>query len=572
MILTPIPGTPDYGPALSGATTPIEITAGTYPITTNTIISQPMQFHINAKFVISANVTLTVNGYVAADWYQQIFSSNATPPSDTVPSNVFGTFGSCPLSPGWWGAVPDGFSGSGGSSPVPPSGTNNLRAFQYCLGARHRTIRVAAKVFVPAGRWLIQGASLPAVANPEWTPTNGKPEHLAESGMLQLYPGDCMVGEGWDSCGIIVGNSGNGNVIAVGGVNTSGPPSEVGGFALGAVYGGVFTRDGLMVYANGAQIRDVWINGFGTGMRLDSTDQFAHNFVIEYCSAEGLRVTRGATTVSDGLTHLNGNGIVISHQDDQGITVMDNVRVVGRDSSQSGGYGIAIDGFSTKVQLVNCAVEGQYVTRAYWLNGTPWAQLSNCSARVYGNGDGLRIENSNNVTVTNFVGEEFPEAGEPTSSSQGISILNSSDVSITNSTVRGFNIGAFNDTVGGNINYNNLNATRNKDCGLYTARCSLLNVVGGNFNNNSGSSGTPCGIVGNITETADIHLYTAITAMNSSGGGQKFGVRYRITHVGGRVRVSGASASLLNTDGQINAGGGSYTSAPQFVVGAEVVM
>ncbi|MGQ3050037.1 MAG: hypothetical protein ACT6Q8_24895 [Niveispirillum sp.] len=532
----------NYGPILSGMPGPFQVGAGSYPITSNVTITQPLQFCIGARLVIASGVTLTINAHIDADWYQQIFDTSASNAS------VVGTFGNSSISPGWWGAVPNGHPNG--------SGTNNLKAFQECLRARHRSDSVAARVFVPAGRWLIEGPAAAAVPG------------LAAAGLLQLYPGDCMTGEGWDSCAIIVGNTSSGNVISVGAPNTQGPPSEVGGFMLVAEVGGAFSCNGLMVYANGAQVRDVWISGFSTGLRLDSTDQFARNFVVEHCS-EGLRVQRGGTTVSDGEVFLCGNAIIIEHQDNQGITVMDNVRVVGRDQAQSGGLGIVVTGTTTKAQIINCAVEGQFLTLGYWLVNTPWTQLTNCSAKMYGNADGLRIEAASGVLVENFQAEVYD--GTP-SSNKGIAVINNSGtVSITGGRVRNFWYGAYNETAGDTVCYTGLIANGNRFRGMHTERCTTLNVVGGSYSYNSGAGSNDCGIFGLISAAADVHLYTGVLAVNGGAATQDYGIRYQINVVGARVRISGATAAMNNTTAQVTAAGGTYTAAPQFVVGAEVV-
>lgn len=450
---------------------PVVVPAGTYLIGLNTTIEVPLVFAPGAKLLRGSGVTITINARIYADPYQHIFDASAE-------GAFVGTFGSCPLSVGWFGAVPDGSVVDTGTR------TNNLGAFRRAVLARHRTNDTGARVVVPDGRWYLSGAASAAIT------TGGL---NIGAGLIQLATGDAFVGSGWDACQIIVGGSSSGNVITIGNTDTQGPPSMVGGFMLVAELGGAYSCRGIAALANGTQLFDLWTSGFEIGILMDSTDQFLRNFVCEYSGGAtghcGLRVTRGSTNITDGTLFLCSDGVVIDHKDGAGPTVIQNVRINNAIGTY-GRFGLVCTGVYTWVEASNITVEGQYFTRGFYNANVAKVHLTNCTARVPYTAHGFYIENGTNTALTNCTADVIT-SGTP-SSTGGFYITGTASYTCLNACkAKGFADGAYVNTSGNGIALVGSDFVENKGNGVNVQRASAIRVSACHMFNNgtSGSTG-----------------------------------------------------------------------------------
>lgn len=547
----------DDGPTLAGIANDFVIGRGVFRVATSVPINRPICVDWGGKIKVAAGAHLELNEQIFADPRQQIFELEEG-------ATLTGNFGGAPVSPCWWGAKPD--AQPDGTSIHGGPAFNSLAAFRACIAARTRARGRISKIEMPTGRFFISGAARPAVPNPDWFPGSGLPKNLIEAGLLQTYVGDCMVGGGWDASTITVGSLSSGTVLACGGIDTQGPPSEIGRFMIVAQEGGAYACDGIGLFANGARCRDVWFSGFRTGLHVASTSQEVDNFVGEFCQ-EAVRVSRGTNTVARGEMHANGNGVVAEHWDDQGKTLMDNLRVINPLGNQPSTIAFAFTGLHTRVAGTNLHAEGPFFTLGFMCAYCPEVELDTLSAKLFGNADGLLVGAVKEATIKAFRGKIMGPAPDGTlaSSSAGIKIVDGSQkVQIMGGAAEGFITGAYNNTAGDRISYTGFDGTQNIGWGMDTVRATTLTVQGGHFTNNS------VGGIRDIMNTADSHTYSAVMGMRGGAATQSIGIRTEINHVGGRIRIVAGSQFRENATAQQSAGG-NYTSSPQLVVSSDCV-
>lgn len=508
----------------------IIVPKGTYLIGSNITITAALTFAPGAKLVRGSGVTITINGRVNADLYQLIFDA-------TVEGAFIGTFGGRAISIGWFGAVSDAVISVGGAI----TGTNNLAAIRRAVAARHATNEAAARVMVPDGRWYITGNASPAI-------TGGGLNIGA--GLIQLQTGDAFVGSGWDTCRIYVGGasagvggSGIGNAIVIGNTDTQGPPSMVGGFMLAGAQGGAYSCHGVVALANGVMLYDLWTSGFNIGIRMASTDQFLRNFVCEYSGAApgmcGLRVERGNTNISDGTLFLCSDGVVIDHVDNQGTTVIQNVRI-NTAINIYGRFGMAINGTQTKVAASNITVEGQHWTIAFRVTSPDNVQLTNCSARVWNNCIGFSMDGGSNTHFNNCTAEivggtAVDNAGFRISSGAG-------SVSIMGGYAKGFSYGVYCDTAAGPVRVIGAEFELNITGGIVVPRCASF-IASGCFvaYNGTGASNSNYGIYvrqDNPYERASIN---GCNVTNQANSNQEYGIYLVCNNALSKINVTGGS-------------------------------
>lgn len=405
----------------------IVVPEGLFRINSAATFNAPMVFLVPhaSQIRAGANYTVTLNGPVAADPYAHIF--------DTSESNsaVKGLFGFVPLSPCWFGAVSDGF--------VDGTGTNNLVPFRKCFLARTRVGAPADLIDIPGGRFFVEGSPAAAVPNPGYAPGNGQPENLIEAGILQVYQGTWIRGAGMGPTQIIIGNGSSGVVLAMGGKNTSGPPSGLTDILIGAELGGAANCSGPSIYANGATVQNVWGSGFSLGFLADSTDQTWNNLISEYAGFSNghaaFRITRGGNTFTQLLAYLMSDGFVIDHQDTQLESIFSLCRAQNFNNA-TGRYGFVVAGTNTKAKFSDCYVDGDTVVTAYYGINCTELQFDNCTARLKNNATGVHMENVQRVTGSNMRVRNV--GGTTPTSSRGFRNQNSNYFDFSNCHAEGF--------------------------------------------------------------------------------------------------------------------------------------
>lgn len=488
----------------------IVVPKGTYRFAADTTLVNPISFEHGAVLVPASTVTLTINGSVEAPKYQQIFNTSASN------AKVFGTFGSCVLHPTWWGAVPNG------DAATP---TNSYKAFVDCLDARHYTPGVcSSKVVVPAGNYYLSGAIRSAI------PAGVGQPNLSEAAMLQMYIGDTFEGDGLMSAVLTIDNTltGTGDIISMGGIDSSGPPTTVRNLFVAAKAGGAyaFTGNAIGAWANGAFVDNNWVSGFPFGVRVDSTDQIITKNVVEYCGT-GFYVSSGTNNLTDNVTYLCGNGFVCDHKNDTGPSHFSGCRSNNRNGGLSGGYGMVFTGAYTKAKVVNCDVEaipgGGVWTEAFAVFYTKGVQFSNCKATVVGNNLGFRVANATNVQIDNCLAYLVSGTG---TTAAGIRVHSSS----LNVQVRGCQVwGAFfygihvnTDGIAIQVEGNNVQGARNH--GIFVERATDSFITNNYVGACGLGGGTTYGIGVSSTGQYESHQIVGNRVVQPNGGPQKYGI------------------------------------------------
>lgn len=404
----------------------IIVPEGVFRINSTLTLTAPIVFMVPfaGRIRPGAGYTLTLDGTVIANAYEHVFDTSE------ADSKVAGLFGFVPLSPCWWGAVPDGY--------VDGTGTNNLAAFQKCFLARTVVGAPANLIKIPAGRFFMEGPAAAAISNSGYAPGNGQPENWVESAMLQAYQGTWIVGDGMGPSQIIIGNTSTVRALSLGGRNTSGPPSGIENIIIGTELGGAGI-EGICIYANGATVRNVWGSGFPLTFRADSTDQAWANCVSEYAGFAsgnaGFYIARGSNTFTQLLACLMSDGFVIDHQDTQSESTFIACRAI-NPNSVTGRYGFAATGANTKAKFSDCYVEGDTFVVAFNGYACTELQYNGCTARLKGNASAfdmngvIRVSGSNNrARIT---------GGSTPTSSYGLRNTNCGYCSFDNSHFEGF--------------------------------------------------------------------------------------------------------------------------------------
>lgn len=548
-------GTIDFGPVAAGAPHDFTVFRGVHEFATDTVITRNIRFEQGGMIKPIGGARVEIQGRCWAEPTQQIF--------DISDGEVVGTFNHA-RSPCWWGAVGD-YDGT--------DGTNNYAAFVACAQASHYRAGVRSRVVVPTGNFFAEGPVLPAIENPAWG-LPGQPQHLSEAGIIQMYTGDVWEGESMGSSYITVGNgsAGAGYFVSMGGADSSGPPTVVQNLFIVGELGGAYALAGAIgAHANGAFVEKNWVNGFVTGLLKASTDQFTTRCVFEYC-ATAVQITRGHNNLSDCTMYLCGSGVVVDPADDQGVTILSDLRINNRNGGLSGGYGVIATGLYAQVKMSNIDVEAApgggewtYAFSAYYAPLTQWV---NCHAKIVGDHPAFSFAFVPEAQIVNCGARQI----SGTSNSAALHIHSgSTSVSVTQFKAKGaFKDGCLIDTAGRDIKLlagDFSGATRN---GLRVLRATSLQVTHCSFLNNA-----EAGVYDQIAAGEDgTHLYTAITADRGGAGTQAWGIVTNINNVNGRFVVSGSCSVLDNGTGAISHTG-AYNPAnnnTKIKIGAEVLV
>lgn len=481
-------GVTNNSSAFSGFTNPTIVGPGNYLISTNTTISQPLNFQPGARITVASGVTVTINAPVYANKYQRIFDGTGT---------VNGTFGSCALSIGWFGAVANANVATG-------AGTDNTAAINRALSARTRSNTVAHVVLVPAGRWLV-------------------------SGTLTVTLGACFAGEAMDSSFLLVTTGATGNIVYL--PNAEGPPTTVRDMMVSG-FNGAAGATGIGCFANGAQLENLWVSGFHTCFLLASTGVFLRQFVAEHAAQGdqyGIRVTSDNTTISDGHVFETTTGIHVDQTLNSGaVTIIENVSIV-----QPLSYGVVQA--SGRLQMTSVTVShvngGRIDGAGFRITGAQMCEMHNCSA----------IQ------------------GGPTDSSfsVGVDILNSSsNVKIVGGTFNNFQHGIQVNTAGAPITLIGVHCLQNLQRGLNVIRAAYLNVNGGQFSYNGGSGASDAGIYLTVNNAYERHSITGVIAVQGGGGPQDYGIYAECNNANSKVLITG-NVAAFNATANIQTAGSS---------------
>ncbi len=552
-------GTVDFGAVAAGAPFDFTVCRGVYEIAADTTITRNIRFEQGGMLRPIGGAKVTITGRVWADITQHIF--------DIADGEVIGSFGNVARSPCWWGAVGD-YAGDADAA------TNNYDALGACARASHYRVGVRSRVVVPTGNFFCEGPVRPAINNPAYGILPGEVPHLSEAGVIQMYIGDVWEGESLGSSYITVGNgtAGVGYVFAMAGADSSGPPTVVKDLFIVAELGGAYGLTGAIGgHANGAFIEKCWINGFGRGLLMGSTDQFVTRLVIEYCH-EAIRIIRGHNNLSDCTLYLCGNGIIVDPYDEQGETVISDIRINNRNGGLPGGYGIVVTGAYAACKVVNVDVEGapgggewDYAFSVYYSLSTAW---TNCRAKIVGDHPAWTLAFVGQAQLVNCSARLV--SGASTSAALDIH-SNSTAVSVSQFMASGrFRDGIRVNTAGRGVQITGASITGASRNGLRVLRCSSLKVANSDFLNND-----EAGIYDQIAAGEDgLHLYTGITSERAGSGVQAWGLVTKIDNVNGRFAISGACGILGNGSGAISHTGaynpGNNNS--KIKIGAEVLV
>ena len=386
---------------------------GVYYLANNATITGSIKMLPNARFKVLATKTLTINAVVVANINQYIFEGNSIAFS--------GTFGNVDLYADWFGAVADS------TLSASPTGTDSGIAINKAIVAANNGATKYGTVILNSGVYLI---ITPIVSN---------------------TAGISIKGSGKYNTILTCNNAFAANtVITMAG--SGGPPSSLTGIGVIARTGGVFTAYGIRVNGNGKFVSNVWINGFLTGIELNSTDVFLFDFASELC-INGVLITSSDVNISNGTVYgssafgilcqgisTNKESVIISNvrstADTQvgfGITNSSNIIIKGcsaahvNNSKYSLG-GFVISGTSSNITIDSCKsyLGSQSVTASQigfdiTTSGSN-ILLSSCTSTNFNTGS--YVSASGNIIISNCIMEN--------NTLYGIRAINYTFLTITN--------------------------------------------------------------------------------------------------------------------------------------------
>ena len=380
-----------------------------------------------------------------------------------------------------FGAVADGDFATG-------AGTDNTAAFQAAINSLTSPGNGGRALYVPAGVYkLVSQITVPS--------------------------GLSIIGDGmWNSvlfCPNAFANTGG--LVRLNG--TGGPPTIISKLGILAQVGGAFSGYGLVSVANGVFIDTVWVNGFGVGIQLSSSDNFLTNFAAEL-STTNILITESDVNVSHGTVYDGAQGIAIAN-------------------NASGGNGKV---HISNVRATACSQTGFYAGPAKNI------VFADCSASHVNSGRltvaGIKIESSTDVSIAGFNGALGSAAG----TASGVYVLDCSRVSVTSSTFVNF----FDGIIVNNSNEVIINGNLcylNGRSGIY-ALGGRVSITGNQCRNNGAAGVNEYGI--NSTNSDADGLHAVVGNICTSTGVQDYGI----------AATTGASANTVVT-GNITKGHGS---------------
>lgn len=299
----------------------VDYPPGAYRIAKNMVLTNPAILQAGAYFYVDPGKTLTLNTPVYAGSKEFIFRG---------PGMIAGTFGGVELWAEWFGVTSDGNLNNGG-------GTDNGPLINKAIAvakANRQNVRVGSGVF--------------RINSPVVIPS-----------------GVSLTGAGRFISIITCDNSYAGNVVLM---NGNGVPSSFAGFGVVSQSNGAFRAIGINNSGNGTSTHDVWVGGFGVGIKMNSTDQVLYDWVCEYNSA-GILVSATDSVISLGETYNNVEGVVV---DNSGFIIGGPIVIQGVRSRSDRQSGFVLRN-ATNVIISGCSAyhedNSKYSVAAMTING-----------------------------------------------------------------------------------------------------------------------------------------------------------------------------------------------------------
>lgn len=274
-----------------------------------------------------------------------------------------------------------------------------------------------------------------------------------------------------------------------------GPPTIIEDMCItGQVGGAGLVSLGINALANGTFLKNLWVGGFQTNVKLASSDVFLLNSAVEetLSGGTGVSIVSGAVTVANCTIYNCYVGIFVSAAVYAGGTIsISNVR-----SSACFSIGFLLQN-SSNVQLSNCSAAHNTGVSGY-------------------TGAGLEIDICSNILVDNFVAS----LGSNSAAGVGVKITASNQVQLTGGYATAFYEGINCSGTNGLI-LTGFQAKANVHRGIVVTGGDKANLTGCTASDNGLGLANDAGIwVDNTVGTA---VYT-LTGNITVGGGQQYGL------------------------------------------------
>jgi hypothetical protein len=438
---------------------------GIYYLANSITVAGSIRMLPNARFKVLATKTFTINAVVCANINQYIFEGNS------IAFN--GTFGNSDLYADWFGAVADS------TLSASPAGTDSGIAINKAIVAANNGSTKFGTVILNSGIYLIK------------TP------------IISSTAGISIKGSGKYNTILTCNNSFSTNtVITMGG--SGGPPSSLTGVGVVAPLGGVSTAYGIRVTGNGTFVSNVWINGFGVGVELNSTDVFLFDFASELC-LYGVLITSSDVSVSNGTVYGNSAFGVLC----QGIStnkesvIISNVRST---ADAQIGFGITN---SSNIIIKGCSA-------------------AHVNASKYANGGFVISGTSSNITIDSC--KSFLGSQSVTASQIGFDITSSGgNILLCSCTSTNFNIGSY-VNCSGNIIISNCIMENNTLYGIRAIYYNFLTITSCLCNYQGTGATSDSGIYITANAAYQKLIINSNNCSTSGGGTQDYGIRVTCTN------------------------------------------
>jgi len=389
-----------------------------------------------------------------------------------------------------FGAVADGSISTG-------TGTDNTAAFQLAI----TTLGVNGSLYVPEGVYMLHSqVTIPSGFN------------IVGAGSYQSV---LCAKSTFNSDGIIKFNG------------AGGPPTSIQHLGIIAQQGGAGASSiGLNMQANGSYASNIWAGGFAESVVMTSSSSFFYDSVIDVgiSAGKGLRVSYGASIVSNVQIYDNYVGAEITNATIDGPVTFDNVQFIDCD------YAGLLVSSATAVQINNCSCLALSASKFNYV--------------------GLRLDTCSNVNITNFTGLVTSTTG------LGIEIESSSSVTVSNSILTNW-IKGIKARVSTEININGNICSGNKEQGIYVDGGGRVIISNNNCNSNGDVSASSAGIT--ASNSASYGLFTLLgnTCSQEGGGVQKYGINVNLTDNGANSGFTNLVGNMakFNTTANINTTG-----------------
>lgn len=483
-----------------------------------------------------------------------------------------------------WFSVKD--FGAVGDATFAGTGTDDTLAFQRAINAAWSAAQTATSndyggtVYVPPGHYLITAP-------------------------LTIHPSVKLVGGGMYASKIFCPTSFIGRGVLVTDASTA-PYSNVPGFpttisdlAVLGGSGGALSTSGIYCNKNGCFVQNVWVAGFSNGIVLNNTDCFVSNFASEL-NTYGIVALQPSCTITNGVLHDNDTGLyvqniirmtatggtsttitfpfVTTNPTDTSVTQQDDAfngwlitivsgtgagqqRVISdyvgstRTATVSSPWDVTPNSTSvfvldfdngsltiSDVRIQPSNQVGIYVYRSRRV------QISNCSATQTDDANfslgALRIQESIDVTVTNFRATSALYDGAASSSKDGIVCLQSTLVNLVGGVAGYWRNGLVIDGCQ-NIAIDGFQSNSNTLRGLFINGGSQITVNGGTYSNNGTVAGiVDCGIESINSVASAVHSINGVQC-DGLGGKQNYGVIATLSG-SGRTLIGGGTSAINN--------------------------